>query len=254
MKQQVEIKIGDKMFTIQTGVMAKQADGAALISYGDSVVLTTVVSGEPRESDFGDEDFLPLTVDYREKTSAAGKIPGGFFKREGRPTTEEILTMRLIDRPMRPLFPSGFKNEIQIMSMVLSAEKDFDPDTLAINGASAALMLSSIPFNGPMGAVRIGRVNDKLVVNPTIPELKMSSLDLVIVGTADAVLMVEGGAKEVAEEVLLEAIEFGHNYIKELVKLQKKLIPIKPKQEVPLVEVDQKLYKELKDKFSKEIK
>lgn len=257
MKQQVETKIGDKLFTIQTGVMAKQADGAALVTYGDSVVLTTVVSGEPREGGGGghdNDDFLPLTVDYREKTSAAGKIPGGFFKREGRPTTEEILTMRLIDRPMRPLFPAGYKNEIQIMSMVLSAEKDFDPDTLAINGASAALMLSGIPFNGPMAAVRIGRVNDKLLVNPTLTELKMSTLDLVIVGTADAVLMVEGGAHEVAEEVLLEAIEFGHNYIKELVKLQKKLIPTKPKQEVPLVEVDQKLYKELKDKFSKEIR
>jgi polyribonucleotide nucleotidyltransferase len=253
MKQEVTLQLGRRQFTIQTGVMAKQADGAALVSYGDSVVLTTVVAGEVRESQW-DDAMVPLTVDYREKTSAAGKIPGGFFKREGRPTTEEILTMRLIDRPLRPLFPEGFQNEIQIMSMVLSAENNFDPDILAINGASACLVLSGIPFNGPIGAVKVGKINGTLTLNPEISEMKESTLDIVIAGTADAVLMVEGGAKEESEEALLEAIEFGHKAVKELVALQKQLKTDKKKMEVTPPEFDKALYEKMKKEISSDLK
>jgi len=263
MKYQVETTINDKVFSIQTGQLARQADGAVVVGYGDNMVLTAVVIGEPRQNGEFDEEMLPLTVEYREKTSAAGKIPGGFFKREGRPTTEEILTMRLIDRPLRPLFPQGFSNEIQIMSFVLSADKSFDPDILAINGASAALMLTGIPFQGPIGAVRIGYLNNKFLLNPTLAELQEGMLDLIVAGTEDAIIMVEGSAKEVSEETLLEAIKFGHQNIKPLVQLQKKLhekLGNKPSEKVaektPFVldgkiieEIRQKIYDDLKKKI-----
>ncbi|MBI4713221.1 MAG: polyribonucleotide nucleotidyltransferase [Planctomycetes bacterium] len=226
MRDKVEAKIGSKTFFIETGHLAKLANGSAVVSYGDSVVLVSVVMGDapPKRDGGSDDDFLPLTVDYREKTSAAGKIPGGFFKREGRPTTKEILTMRLIDRPLRPLFPAGFTNEIQIHSLVLSAEKDSDPDILALNGASAALCVSDIPFNGPIGAVRVGRLNNQFIVNPAQTEIAQGELDLVVAGSKDAVIMVEGAAREIAEHILVEAIEFAHTHIKQIVALQEHLM------------------------------
>ncbi|MFA5794740.1 MAG: polyribonucleotide nucleotidyltransferase [Candidatus Brocadiia bacterium] len=229
----VTTELGDKKFIIETGHLAQLANGSALITYGDSVVLATVVIGEPRESNgFGDDDMLPLTVDYREKTSAAGKIPGGFFKREGRPSTKEILTMRMIDRPVRPLFPKGFKQEILIMTMVLSADKNNDPDILAMNGASMALCLANVGFKGPIGAVRVGYVNKQFVLNPSYDEIKTGSMELVISGSADSVMMVEGFAKEIPEETLIEAILFGHEYIKKLVAGQNEILKqmnIKPR-------------------------
>lgn len=221
----VTTEIGSKVFSIEAGQLAQLANGAALVAYGDSVVLATVVIGEPREFDgFGDDDMLPLTVDYREKTSAAGKIPGGFFKREGRPSTKEILTMRLVDRPVRPLFPKGFKQEILIMAMVLSADKDHDPDILAVNGASMALCLANIGFSGPIGAVRVGYVNNEFVVNPSYAEIKNGMMDLVVAGSSDSVAMVEGFSKEIPEETLINAILFAHKHIKKIIASQQELL------------------------------
>ena len=247
----VETQIGNKPFTLETGRMAKLAHGAVLVSSQETMVLSNVVMGAPRGG-----DFLPLTVDYRENTFAAGKIPGGFFKREGRPTTKEILTMRMTDRPIRPLFPDGFVNEIQIMSMVLSAEKDIDPSILAINGASAALMISGIPFNGPIGAVRVGRIGENFVVNPTFTELAESSIELIIAGSEESIVMVEGEAEEASEDILLAAIDFGHVHIKKIVALQKELRDkVKPTaKEVDLVKSDDSLYEKLKPQLAKEMK
>ena len=208
----VEREIGGKTLQIETGHLAKQAAGAVLLSYGDTVVLVAVVTGAPRAG----IDFFPLTADYREKVYAAGKFPGGFFKREGRPTTKEILTMRMIDRPIRPLFPEGFKDEVLIQAMVLSADQENDPDVLAMVGASAALSLSSMPFEGPTAAVRIGRVDGKLVVNPTVAQMEYSEMEMVLAGHKDAVNMIEVGANEVSEEVIAEAIALGHDNIRAL--------------------------------------
>jgi polyribonucleotide nucleotidyltransferase len=212
MVKKVERQVAGRLLSIETGKLAKQSAGAAVVRYGDTVVLATVVSAKPREG----IDFFPLTVDYREKTSAAGKFPGGFIKREGRPTNKEILTMRLIDRPLRPLFPKGFTNEVQIQCMVLSADQQNDPDILAMIGSSAALAISDIPFEGPIGAVRIGRINDQFVVNPTHDELQKSSLDLLLGGHKDSVNMIEVTSKELSEDVVAEAIEFGHKTIIEV--------------------------------------
>ena len=195
---------------IETGKIAKQADGAVMVSYGDSVVLGTAVRAAPREG----IDFFPLTVDYREKAYAAGKFPGGFFKREGRPTSKEILTMRMIDRPIRPLFPEGFMDEIQIQSFVLAADPTLDSDICAIVSGSAALSLSSAPFEGPIGAVRVGRVDGNLIINPTYEQSEISDLDMILAGHKDAVNMIEVGAKEISEEVAAEAIAFGYESIK----------------------------------------
>ncbi|MEK7449126.1 MAG: polyribonucleotide nucleotidyltransferase [Planctomycetota bacterium] len=257
--QKVETKIGSKMFSMETGRMANLAHGAVLVSCGESVVLTAAVMGPSRVSENGGDDFLPLTVDYREKTCAAGKIPGGFFKREGRPSTKEILTMRMTDRPLRPLFPEGFTNEIQIMSLVLSAEKESDPDILAINGASAALVISGIPFNGPIGAVRVGRIAEEFVVNPSLPELEQSSLELIVAGTEESIIMVEGGAREVSEEILLEAISFGHQQIKQIILIQKELrekvqpvprpVELKTLDRSLLEKIRPRVYRTLKEKF-----
>ena len=211
-----EITLGEGTLHLETGRMARQADGACVVRYGDTVVLATAVmarEGLPR-------DFLPLTVDYREYTSAAGRIPGGFFKREGRPTEKEITTSRLIDRPLRPLFPEGYFNETQIVSFVLSADGDNDPDTLAINAASAALTLSSIPFYNPIGAVRVGLIDGELVVNPTNSQRDVSDLDLVVAGTREAVVMVEAGANQLSEQVLLDAIFKAHEEIKRIIATQ----------------------------------
>src|SRR3990172_6896437 len=199
----LERLIGKRTLSIEVGKIAKQADGAAIVRYGDTMVLATAVSA-PEEKE--EADFFPLTVDYREKMYAAGKFPGGFFKREGRPTLKETLTMRLIDRPIRPLFPETYLREVQVMSMVFSADKENDPDILAMVGASAALSVSSIPFCGPTGSVRVGQINGEFVINPTHSELAMSSMDLVVSGTEEAVMMVEASSKEITEKQIIKAI------------------------------------------------
>ncbi len=220
MTYRVSTEIGGLEFAIEMGRLAKQADGAAFVSYGDTVVL--VAACAQKEAKEG-TDFFPLTVDYRENTYAAGKIPGGFFKREGRPTEKEILTSRLIDRPLRPLFPEGFSNETQIIALVLSADKENDPDIMSITGASAAAYCSPIPFHNPVAAVRVGFMNGGFVANPPISKLKDSSLNLTIAGTDDAIVMVEAGASEIPEEMMVEALDFGHGIIRKLIALQKEL-------------------------------
>ena len=231
MHQSVEMELGDKKLTIETGELAKQANGAVLISYNETVVLVTAVaSKEPVKG----KDFFPLMCEYREKTYAAGKIPGGFFKREGRPSEKEILTSRLMDRPIRPLFEDGFANDTQVICYPLSHDKENDPDILGILGASAALIISDIPFLNPIGAVRVGRVEGKFICNPTYDQLNESDLNLVVAGTKDAIVMVEGEANELSEHEMVEALMFGHEEIKKLVDLQNKLREIagKPKRVV----------------------
>ena len=219
--ERVSKKIGENDLIIETGRMAKQADGAVAIQIGGTVVLvTSVCSKTARER----RDFLPLTCEYREKPSAAGKIPGGFFKREGKPSEKEVLSARLIDRPIRPLFPSGMINDIQIVSMVLSSDCENDSDILAVNGASAALSISDIPFDGPIGCVRVGLIEGKFVVNPTFEQVEKSELDLIAVGKGEKITMVEAGAKEVSEEKIEEAIKCAQQYIKEIIELQKELV------------------------------
>jgi polyribonucleotide nucleotidyltransferase len=212
------VEIGGKLFTIETGRFAKQANGAVMVTYGETMVLVTAVASEQAKED---QDFFPLQVEYREKTSAAGKFPGGFIKREGRPTEKEILSARLIDRPIRPLFPAEFLNETQVVASVYSFDNENDADVLAACGASAALSISNIPFNGPIAEVRVGLFHDELIVNPTHQQIAESDLELVVAGTADSIMMVEGEGKEVSEEVMLKAIQFAHNEIKKLVQLQK---------------------------------
>jgi len=203
----VEIDWGGRPLILETGKVARQAHGAVMATYGETVVLATVVSA--KEAKPG-QDFFPLTVNYQEKTFAAGKIPGGFFKREGRPSEKETLTSRLIDRPIRPLFPHGYKNETQVVLTVLQHDLENDPDVLAMVGASAALTLSGVPFMGPIGGARVGYINGEYVLNPHIDEMEESSLDLVVAGTSDAVLMVESEANELSEDVMLGAVMFGH--------------------------------------------
>ncbi len=213
MKESVTVEVGGRPLTIETGKLAKQADGSAVVRLGDTVVLVTACfAREPREV-----DFVPLTVEYKEYQYAAGRIPGGFFKREGRPTEKEILTCRMIDRPIRPLFPEGYNFETQIVGLVLSADGEYDPDILAINGACAALAINPIPFQPVLGAVRVGRIGDSFVFNPTAKERAQSSMDLVVVGTREAVSMVEAGAREVSEEIMLEAILAGHAELQKVV-------------------------------------
>jgi polyribonucleotide nucleotidyltransferase len=215
----VERLFGAAPLSLETGKLAKQAHGAVVARYGDTVVLVAAVEGEADEG----RDFFPLVVDYREKTYAAGKFPGGFIKREGRPTTKEILTSRLIDRPIRPLFPAGFFNEVQVMASTLSADRDNDPDVLSMIGASAALHVSSIPFLKPTGSVRVGRIDGELVLFPTHSQLEESDLDLIVAGTRDAVTMIEGFAREMPEDQMLEAIMFAHKHVVEIVDLIEEL-------------------------------
>jgi polyribonucleotide nucleotidyltransferase len=207
--------------TIETGKVAKQADGAVVVRCGGSMVLATCVAAKGAKEA---QDFFPLTVEYRERAYAGGRIPGGYFKREGAPVKKETLTSRLIDRPIRPLFPEGFRNEVQVICLTISGDQENDPDILAMNGASAALCLSGIPFDGPVGAVRVGLVDGKLIANPTTAQKKASSLDLVIAATEDAVLMVEAGASEISEEAMLDAIAFGHAACKKLARAQGELV------------------------------
>jgi len=231
MTYKAEREIGGRVLSIETGKIAKQADAAVTVRYGDTIVLVTVVRAEPREG----IDFFPLTVDYREKTYAAGKFPGGFYKREGRPTTKEILTMRMVDRPIRPLFPKGFKDEVLIQAMVLSADQDNDPDILAMIGASACLMLSSIPFDGPIGAVRIGRVDAQFVINPTHRQIDEGELNLLVAGHREAVNMIEVGAAELPEDVIAEGIKLGHDQVVLVCEMIEELAAqcAKPKQWTP---------------------
>ena len=198
---------GSHQVTLETGEMARQADGAVLVTMGETVVLVTAVA--KKQADPG-KDFFPMTINYVEKTYAAGRIPGGFFKREGRPTEKETLTARLIDRPLRPLFPEHFFNEIQVVATVVSVNKEIDPDIASMLGASAALALSGVPFQGPIGAAKVGYKDGQYILNPTASQLKDSKLDLVVAGTAQAVLMVESEANCLSEEVMLGAVVFGH--------------------------------------------
>ena len=235
--QSFEIELGGRKLIVENGKMAKQANGAVLIRYGDTAVLVAVTSSaEPREG----VDFFPLTVDYEEKMYAAGKIPGGFIKREGRPPQSAILKSRLIDRPIRPLFPKGFRNDVQVTATVLSFEQDNPPEVAAMLGASCALCVSDIPFNGPIAGVRVGRIDGEFLINPTVEQSNKSDLDLMVAGSRDAVMMVEAGAKELPEDVILEAILFGHEEIKRLVAFQDEITAAcgKEKKEYKLFEVD----------------
>src|SRR5438034_2111094 len=229
--QRVQIDFHGRPLTVETGRMAKQAGGAALVQLGESVVLVTATAlASAREG----IDFFPLTCDYQEKTFAAGKIPGGFFKREGRPAEKEILTSRLIDRPLRPLFPAGFNAETQVIATVLSHDRENDPDVLSLLGASTALVLSDIPWNGPIAAVRVGRIGGRFVLNPTTTELTTSDMNIIVAGSRDAIVMVEGGAAMVPEEVLLEALFAAHEGLQPLISLQDDLRRAvgKPKRQV----------------------
>jgi polyribonucleotide nucleotidyltransferase len=248
-KHEVAVDLaGGKRLVFETGRMAKQASGAALVTAGETVVLATAVaSPDPREG----IDFFPLTVDYREYTYAGGRIPGGFIKREGRPSEKEILTARQIDRPIRPLFPEGFRNETQVISLVFSADKENDPDVVAINAAAAALALSDIPFSATVGAVRVGRVNGEFVVNPTYSERATSTLNIMVVGHKDGIVMIEAGAKEEAEDVVIAAIEFGHDEIRKIVAAIDDLASKagKPKRAFTAPVEDEAYYNELKAKI-----
>jgi polyribonucleotide nucleotidyltransferase len=249
----VEQELGGRTLSIETGRLAKQAHGSALVQYGDTVVLVTAVEGDPDEA----RDFFPLVVDYREKTYAAGKFPGGFIKREGRPTTKEILTSRLIDRPIRPLFPAGYTNEVQIMAVVLSADKENDPDILSMIGASAALHVSHIPFLRPTGAIRVGRIGGEFIIQPTHSQLEESDLDLVVSGTREAVTMIEGFARELSEENMVQAILFGHQQVVRVIDMIEELrqkvglppLTVPAPEPNPLVEVfRERFYQELKER------
>ena len=247
MFEQVSLDLGGRKLSFETGKMARQAHGAIVARYGDTVVLATACM----DTNASEKDFLPLTVDYREYTYSAGKIPGGFFKREGRPSEREILVSRLTDRPLRPLFPEGWATETQIVAMVLSADSENDPDVIAVTAASAALYISKIPFQNPVACVRVGLLDGKLVVNPTYEEQKTSLLNIVVAGTEDAIVMVESGALEVSEETVADALEFGHAEIRKIVaaikELGKKVNPQKVAVTAPAF--DESLYKKTADKY-----
>ena len=226
-KHTVEIEWGKRPLKLETGRIARQSDGAVLATYGDTSVLATIVAAKEERASI---DFFPLTVNYQEKTFAAGKIPGGYFKREGRPTEKETLTSRLIDRPIRPLFAPGFKNETQVIATVLSHDMENDPDIVALVASSAALTLSGVPFLGPIGAARVGYIGGQYVLNPTIDEMPESALDLVVAGTADAVLMVESEAKELPEEIMLGAVMYGHTHFQPVLEAIIKLAELAAKE------------------------
>ncbi len=253
MKQDISVELsGGKTISFETGKLAKQAHGSTVVRMGDNVVLATAVANaEPREG----IDFFPLTVDYREYTYAGGRIPGGFIKREGRPSEREILTSRMIDRPIRPLFAEGFRNETQVIAFVLSADTSNDPDVAAINGASAALTISDIPFQGPVGAVRVGLVDGQFVANPTYSEIRDGLLNLMVVGSAEAIVMIEAGAKEVSEDTVVDAIEFAHTEIKKICAAINELREKagKPKRQVAKPEFDNGYYGALKAKIGADL-
>jgi polyribonucleotide nucleotidyltransferase len=243
----VTVELGGRPLILETGKIAKQANGAITARYGDTIVLTTACMS----SQANDRDFLPLTVDYRENTYSAGKIPGGFFKREGRPSEKEVLTSRLIDRPMRPLFPDSWRNETQIVSMVLSADSDNDPDVIAVTSASAAAYISDLPFDTPIAAVRVGLLDGQLVVNPTVTQQKVSLINIVVAGSDEGIVMVESGALEVSEETVVDALEFGHAQVKKIVAAIRELrAQLKPtKVVVAPLPFDNALYADMQKKY-----
>src|SRR5215831_340672 len=243
---------GGKTLSFETGKLAKQAHGAAVVRLGENVVLATATANaDPREG----IDFFPLTVDYREYTYAGGRFPGGFIKREGRMSEREVLTSRQIDRPIRPLFAEGFKCETQVIAFVLSADSENDPDVVGINAASAALTVSDIPFLGPIGAVRVGLINGQFVVNPTYNEMRESLVNIMVVGTAEGIVMIESGAKEVREETVVDAIEFGHTEIKKICAAINQLRERvgKPKRTVEPVPFDDAYYNDLKNRIGADL-
>ena len=254
MKHEVTVELaGGKRLNFETGRMAKQASGAVLATMGDTVVLATAVASPDQREGI---DFFPLTVDYREYAYAGGRIPGGFIKREGRPSEREILTCRQIDRPIRPLFPEGFRNETQVIALVFSADKENDPDIIGINAAGCALALSDIPFSGPVGAVRVGRVDGQFIINPSYAELRAGDMSITVVGTPDGIVMIESGAKQVSEDSIVDAIEFAHTEIKKICAGITELVAKagKPKREVKPVEFDQAYYDSLYAKAGDRLK
>src|SRR6266513_1583055 len=243
---------GGKTLSFETGKLAKQAHGSAVVRMGENVVLATAVANpEPREG----IDFFPLTVDYREYTYAGGRIPGGFIKREGRMSEREVLTSRQIDRPVRPMFAEGFKCETQVIAFVLSADSNNDPDVLGINAASCALTLSDIPFLGPIGAVRVGLIDGQFIVNPTYDEMRGGLVNIMVVGTSDGIVMIESGAKEVKEETVVDAIEFGHTEIKKICAAINDLRQKagKPKRKVEPPQFDQAYYDDLEKRIGADL-
>src|SRR5579875_2025847 len=247
MAQTVEVDLGGgRSLVLETGKIAKQANGSVVVRSGDSVVLVTACMAEEPKPGAG---FFPLTVDYREYTYAAGKIPGGFIKREGRPSEKAILASRLIDRPIRPMFAEGFRNDVQVISIVMSVDQDCSTEMAAMFGSSLALSYSDIPFEGPIAGVIVGRVNNEFVINPTVDQAEKSDIHLTVAGTKDAINMVEAGANEVPEEVMLEAIMFGHEEIKKLIAFQEKIVAEigKEKMQVTLYEIDPELEAEVRE-------
>lgn len=238
---------GGRPLQVEIGQLAKQANGAVLVRYGDTVVLTAAVGTKQAK----DTDFFPLTVNYEEKMYAAGKIPGGFIKREGRPSERATLTARLIDRPIRPMFSEGFRNEVQITNIVMSVDQDCTPEMAAMFGSSLALAISDIPFDGPIAGVDVGRINGEYVLNPTVEQAEQTDIELTVAGTKEAINMVESGAKEVSEEDMLGALLFGFDAIKELVAFQEEIVAAvgKPKMDVDLLQVDADLKKEIFDAY-----
>src|SRR6478672_6586945 len=247
------IKLGDKELTVESGRLAKQADGSVVIQYGDTMLLVAAV-GAPHVRE--GIDFFPLTVEYREANYAAGRIPGNYFRREGRPTEKETLTSRLIDRPCRPLFAEGFRNETQVIASVISADPDNNPDVIAITGASCALYLSDIPFLNPIAGVRIGLIEGRYIVNPTYDEVRESRLNLVVAGTEEAIVMVEAGSKEVSEEIMVEALMLAHKEINRLCRWQKELYKALEvqKREVTMVPLDEEMLREISEHYSERLR
>lgn len=252
-KQEFHLEFCGRGITVETGEIAKQADGAVIVRYGDTVTLSTAcAANQPKEG----IDFFPLTVSFEEKLYSVGKIPGGFLRREGRPSEHATLTARMIDRPIRPLFAEGFRNEVQVVNTVLSVDQDCSAEMSAMFGASLALCISDIPFNGPIAGVKVGRVNGELICNPSVEQTALSDIDLTVAGTKQALNMVEAGAKEVSEEDMLAALMFGHEQIKKLCTFQEEIVAAcgKTKREVPLYTVNEDLDREVRNSFEKKIR
>ena len=252
-KQEFHLDFCGRGITVETGEIAKQADGAVIVRYGDTVTLSTACASNQAKEGI---DFFPLTVSFEEKLYSVGKIPGGFLRREGRPSEHATLTARMIDRPIRPLFAEGFRNEVQVVNTVLSVDQDYSPEMAAMFGASLALCISDIPFNGPIAGVKVGRVNGELICNPTVEQAAASDIDLTVAGTSQALNMVEAGAKEVSEEDMLQALMFGHEQIKKLCAFQEEIVKAcgKEKREVALYAVDEALEKEVRENFEAKIR
>src|SRR5689334_10992102 len=247
------IKLGERELTVETGRVAKQADGSVVIRYGDTMLLVAAVAANSQREGI---DFFPLTVEYRESNYAAGRIPGNYFRREGRPNEKEILTSRLIDRPCRPLFGEGFRNETQVVASVVSADPDNNPDVIAITGASCALYLSDIPFLNPIAGVRIGLIEGRYIINPTYDEVRESRLNLIVAGTEEAIVMVEAGANEVSEEIMVEALMLAHKEINRLCRWQKELykaLEIQKREAVPNA-LDEDMTRDITERYAENLR